>query len=163
MTRCTGRTSWTAPPAASAGSRNRSAARTSTGCARCAARRRQACPVAAGEHLWTPEEAQRLLAAEAVDVIQADATRCLGLTGYRAIGALAAARGLSLSAHCAPALHAHAACSVQRSARLEYFHDHVRLERRLFEGAPEPDGGVLTVDRTRPGHGLSVRVSRACP
>jgi L-alanine-DL-glutamate epimerase-like enolase superfamily enzyme len=120
-------------------------------------------PVAAGEYLWTPEEAQRLLAAEAVDVIQADATRCLGLTGYRAIGALAAARGLSLSAHCAPALHAHAACSVQRSARLEYFHDHVRLERRLFEGAPEPDGGVLTVDRTRPGHGLSVRVSRACP
>jgi len=37
-------------------------------------------PVAAGEYLWTPEEAQRLLAAEAVDVIQADATRCLGLT-----------------------------------------------------------------------------------
>jgi L-alanine-DL-glutamate epimerase-like enolase superfamily enzyme len=49
-------------------------------------------PVAAGEYLWTPEGAQRLLAAEAVDVIQADATRCLGLTGYRAIGALAAAR-----------------------------------------------------------------------
>ena len=114
-------------------------------------------PVAAGEYLWTPEEAQRLLAAEAVDVIQADATRCLGLTGYRAIGALAAARGLSLSAHCAPALHAHAACAVQRSARVEYFHDHVRLERRMFDGAPEPDGGVLSVDCTRPGHGLSLR------
>ncbi|HEX4626351.1 MAG TPA: enolase C-terminal domain-like protein [Solirubrobacteraceae bacterium] len=114
-------------------------------------------PVAAGEYLWTPEDAQHMLAAEAVDVLQADATRCLGLTGYRAIGALAAAHGLSLSAHCAPALHAHAACSVQRSARLEYFHDHVRLERRLFEGAPEPEGGVLAVDRTRLGHGLSLR------
>jgi L-rhamnonate dehydratase len=114
-------------------------------------------PVAAGEYLWTPEDAQRLLTAEAVDVLQADATRCLGLTGYRAIGAVTAAHGLSLSAHCAPALHAHAACSVQRSARLEYFHDHVRLERRLFEGAPEPDEGVLAIDRTRPGHGLSLR------
>ena len=90
---------------------------------------------------------------------------CVAPAGWRCAGpcATTATPDWPHARNCAPALHAHAACSVQRSARLEYFHDHVRLERRLFEGAPEPDGGKLTVDRTRPGHGLSVRVSRACP
>ena len=41
---------------------------------------------------------------------------------------------------------------------LEYFHDHVRIEARAFDGVltPEPDG-ALRPDRSRPGHGLTLR------
>jgi L-alanine-DL-glutamate epimerase-like enolase superfamily enzyme len=113
--------------------------------------------VAAGEYISWPEDARELLAAGAVDVLQADATRCGGLTGFRAVAALAAAHGVPLSAHCAPALHAHAACAAERLAHLEYFHDHVRLEHMVFDGVPEPRDGLLRLDRRRAGHGLTLR------
>ena len=46
---------------------------------------------------------------------------------------------LPLSAHCAPSLHAHAVLRAPRPLRhLEYFHDHVRIEHMLFDGAPRP-------------------------
>jgi L-rhamnonate dehydratase len=113
--------------------------------------------VAAGEYVSDPQDALELLRSRSVDVLQADATRCGGATGLRAIGALAAAHGVPLSAHCAPALHAHAACAVERLAHLEYFHDHVRIEQLVFEGAPEPQHGCLRFDRARAGHGLALR------
>lgn len=113
-------------------------------------------PVTAGEYLWSPQDALALLAAGAVDVLQADATRCLGLTGFRAIGALAAAYGVPLSAHCSPALHLHASCAVERIAPVEYFHDHVRIEAQVFDGVPAPAAGILTVQAARHGHGLTL-------
>jgi L-alanine-DL-glutamate epimerase-like enolase superfamily enzyme len=39
----------------------------------------------------------------------------------------------------------------------EYFHDHQRIERMLFEGALDPDGGILTPAPDRPGLGMSLR------
>jgi len=114
-------------------------------------------PVAAGEYVWGPEDARDLLVAGAVDVLQADATRCCGLTGFRAIGALAAAHGIPLSPHCSPALHAHAGCAVERLGPLEYFHDHVRIEERTFTGVLVPRDGALHLDGDRPGHGLTLR------
>jgi L-alanine-DL-glutamate epimerase-like enolase superfamily enzyme len=116
-----------------------------------------AAAIAAGEYVWGPQDALELLTAGAVDVLQADATRCCGLTGFRAIGALAAAHGVSLSAHCSPALHLHASCAIERLAPLEYFHDHVRIEAAVLDGVPTPVGGRLSVDRTRTGHGLTLR------
>jgi len=113
--------------------------------------------VAAGEYVTGTEDALALLAAGAVDVLQADVTRCGGMTGFRAIGALAAAHGIPLSGHCAPALHAHAACCVERIAHVEYFHDHARLEPMLFTGVPEVAGGTLRIAPDRPGHGLELR------
>jgi L-rhamnonate dehydratase len=113
--------------------------------------------VAAGEYIWGPEDARDLLAGGCVDVLQADATRCGGLTGFRAIGALAAAHGVPLSAHCSPNLHLHAGCAVERLAHVEYFHDHVRADRLLFDGVVEPEAGRLTIARDRPGHGLALR------
>jgi L-rhamnonate dehydratase len=113
--------------------------------------------VAAGEYVSDPEDARDLLAAGAVDVLQADATRCGGLTGFRAIGALAAADGVPLSAHCAPHLHLHAACAVERLAHVEYFHDHVRADHAVFDGVPQPEDGTLAIDRARPGHGLTLK------
>ncbi|MFL6148080.1 MAG: enolase C-terminal domain-like protein, partial [Pseudonocardiaceae bacterium] len=68
------------------------------------------------------------------------------------------ARSLDLSAHCGPSIHAHPCCAVVRLRHLEYFHDHVRIERIAFDGVQEPQpGGVLRPDRSRPGLGLDVK------
>jgi L-alanine-DL-glutamate epimerase-like enolase superfamily enzyme len=95
--------------------------------------------------------------AQAVDCLQADVTRCGGITEWLRVAAVAAARGLQISGHSAPNLHAHVAAAVPNLRHLEYFHDHVRIESMVFDGALEPRGGVLRPDRTRPGLGLSVK------
>jgi hypothetical protein len=70
---------------------------------------------------------------------------------------VANAYGLDVSAHCAPSISAHAFCAVERRRHLEWFHDHVRVERMLFDGVLEPVGGVLRPDRTRVGNGLTLK------
>jgi hypothetical protein len=41
---------------------------------------------------------------------------------------------------------------------LEYFHDHVRIERMLFDGVAEVgEGGVLVPPADRPGLGLELK------
>ncbi|HVW27468.1 MAG TPA: enolase C-terminal domain-like protein [Polyangiaceae bacterium] len=112
--------------------------------------------IAAGEYGYSPRYFERMLGAGAVDVIQADATRCGGVTGFLRAAAIADAHGLPLSAHCAPALHAHLGCACAGVRHLEYFHDHERIERLVFEGALEPKHGELVPDRSRPGFGLSL-------
>ncbi len=112
--------------------------------------------IAAGEYCWSPLDASRLLEAQAVDVLQADVTRCGGISGLLQIGALAAAAGIPFSAHCAPAVSAHACCAVETLRHLEYFHDHVRVESMLLDGVVGPRDGRIEPDRSRPGHGLSL-------
>lgn len=46
-----------------------------------------------------------MLEAGAVDVLQADATRCEGITGFLRAAALCDAWGVPLSAHTAPTIH----------------------------------------------------------
>lgn len=113
--------------------------------------------IAAGEYAYTPFEFRRLLEADAVDVLQADLTRCGGITGFLRAAALCAAWSRPLSAHCAPALHAPACAALPEVVHLEYFHDHVRIEDALFEGTPALVGGALLPDRSRPGLGLEFR------
>jgi L-alanine-DL-glutamate epimerase-like enolase superfamily enzyme len=111
--------------------------------------------IAAGEYAYVPRDFVNLLGA--VDCLQADVTRCGGITGFLRAGALAAAHGLDLSAHCAPAASLAACCAVPRFRHLEWFHDHLRVEAELFDGVPEPDGGVLRPNLSHPGNGLSPR------
>lgn len=113
--------------------------------------------VAAGEYGYDLPYFERMLTAGAVDVLQADGTRCGGITGLLQVDALCQAHGLALSAHCAPNLHAHPACALPTMRHIEYFFDHVRIEHLLFDGALEPSSGRLTPDLTRPGHGLALR------
>jgi L-alanine-DL-glutamate epimerase-like enolase superfamily enzyme len=117
--------------------------------------------IAAGEYGFGLPDSERLLDAQAVDVLQADATRCMGISGFIAAAALCAARPLPLSAHCAPALHAHLGCALEPVRHLEWFHDHVRVERMLFDGAPEPVDGCLAPDPSRPGLGLELKAADA--
>jgi L-alanine-DL-glutamate epimerase-like enolase superfamily enzyme len=113
--------------------------------------------VAAGEYGDLLPYFERM--APVVDCLQIDVTRCGGITGLVAAAQVAAAHGRDVSAHCAPAISAHAFCAVPRVRHLEYFHDHVRVEAMVFDGVPEPDGGVLRPDMSRPGHGLELRAA----
>ncbi|OZM77233.1 enolase C-terminal domain-like protein [Pseudonocardia sp. MH-G8] len=114
--------------------------------------------VAAGEYGYDLPYFHRMLDAQAVDCLQADVTRCGGITALVRVAALCDARGLDLSLHCAPQASAHVATALWHLRHLEYFHDHVRIERLAFDGVLEPQpGGVLIPDRDRPGHGLTVR------
>jgi len=113
--------------------------------------------IAAGEYGYDSTYFRRMLEAEAVDVLQADASRCAGVSGFMRVAALCEAHGIPLSAHCCPALHLPLCCAAPRAVHLEYFHDHVRIERMMFDGVQAPVNGRLTPDRSRPGMGLELK------
>ncbi|HET7173786.1 MAG TPA: enolase C-terminal domain-like protein [Nocardioidaceae bacterium] len=113
--------------------------------------------VAAGEYGYDLAYFGHLVAAEAVDCLQVDVTRCGGITEWLRAAALAAGHGLDVSGHCAPNLHAQVAAAVPNLRHLEYFHDHVRIEGMLFDGALDPDGGALRPDPDRPGLALELK------
>jgi L-alanine-DL-glutamate epimerase-like enolase superfamily enzyme len=113
--------------------------------------------IAAGEYGYEGVYFRAMLDAGAVDVLQADATRCAGVTGFLEAAALSASCEVPFSFHCAPALHAAPACAVPGFQIGEYFFDHVRIERMLFDGAPQPQSGKLVPDRSRPGFGLEFK------
>ncbi len=119
--------------------------------------------ITAGEYGFDAFDFRRWLEAGAVDVLQADATRCGGVSGFLRAGALCEAFSLPLSAHTAPSLHASLCCALPAVRHVEYFHDHARIERWLFEGAPEPRHGRLRPDPDRSGLGLRLRADEAAP
>ena len=124
-------------------------------------RDRVSADVAAGEYGYDIAYFERM--APVVDCLQADVTRCAGITEWLRVAAVAAAHGLQVSGHCAPNLHAHPAAAVANLRHLEYFHDHVRIEHLLFDGALAPDGGTVHPDQGRPGIGLVLDHSAADP
>ncbi|MDX6480123.1 MAG: hypothetical protein QOG85_633 [Gaiellaceae bacterium] len=115
--------------------------------------------IAAGEYVYVLRDGLNLIEAGAVDCLQLDVTRCGGITGMLEVAAAAHAHNLEVSAHCAPQLSAHVMCAIRGGRHIEWFHDHVRADRELFDGVLEPEAGELRPDRSRPGHGLELRES----
>ncbi len=113
--------------------------------------------IAAGEYGYDIDYFRRMLDADALDVLQADATRCCGFTGFLQAATLCDAYHVPLSSHCAPALHIHIGCAAMAIRHAEYFHDHVRIERLIFDGVAEPRGGALSPALDRPGLGLILK------
>ncbi len=114
--------------------------------------------ITAGEYGYHLPYFQTMLAAGAVDCLQADVTRALGVSGVLRVAALCDARCLDLSLHCAPQVSAHVGTAIWHLRHLEYFHDHARIEAMAFDGVLEPEpGGVLRPDRSRAGLGLEVK------
>ena len=111
--------------------------------------------IAAGEYEWTLPQLADL--AGCVDILQADVTRCGGITNLLRVDGICKGRQIPFSAHCAPAVSAHACCAMETLSHLEYFHDHVRLEGMLFDGVLSPEGGDLRPDGSRPGLGLELK------
>lgn len=119
--------------------------------------------IAAGEYGYDLDYFRRMLERGAVDVLQADATRCGGITGFLAAGALAEAANVPLSAHTSPTLHGHAGCGVRPMLNVEYFHDHARIEQMFFDGSLRPVHGLLRPDLSRPGLGIEFKRQDAAP
>ncbi len=113
--------------------------------------------ITAGEYGYDLYYFRRMLEAGAVDVLQPDCTRCGGVTGFMHAAALCRAYGMPLSAHTAPSIHAHLCCAALTARHIEYFHDHVRIEEMLFDGAQAPRQGELRPDLDRPGLGLELK------
>ncbi len=113
--------------------------------------------VTAGEYGWSEFHFRDMLRARATDVLQPNATRCGGYTGFLRVAELCAAWHTPISAHTAPQIHAHVACAAPGLLHLEYFHDHDRIERLFFDGVLEPEGGALRPDRSRAGNGLEFK------
>lgn len=119
--------------------------------------------ITAGEYGWSEFHFRDMIRAGAVDVLQPDASRCGGFTGFLRIAQLCHAHHVPISAHTAPQLHAHVCVAAPGVRHVEYFHDHVRVEHTLFDGAIEPDRGALCPDLSRPGMGLELREADAEP
>jgi len=117
--------------------------------------------ISAGEYGYDLPYFRRMLEAQAVDALQADATRCAGITGFMRVAGLCEAFAIPLSSHCAPSIHAHPCCAATPVRHLEWFHDHVRIERMLFDGALAPAAGALQPDLSRPGLGIELRAADA--
>lgn len=117
--------------------------------------------VTAGEYGYDLHYFRRMCAADALDCLQADVSRCGGITEWLRVAAVAASCGLEISGHCAPHLHAAVATAVPNLRHLEWFHDHVRIETMFFDGVLDPAGGVVRPDTGAPGLGLTLRTSDA--
>ena len=113
--------------------------------------------VAAGEYGYDLIYFRRMCQAGAVDCLQADVSRCGGITEWLRVAAVAASYNLDISAHCAPHLHLHAGAATRNLRHMEYFHDHVRIEQMAFAGTVRPEGGLMRPDPDAPGHGLTLR------
>jgi L-alanine-DL-glutamate epimerase-like enolase superfamily enzyme len=117
--------------------------------------------VTAGEYGYDLTYFRRMCDAGAVDCLQADVSRCGGITEWLRVAAVAASHGLQISGHCAPHLHAAAATAVPNLRHLEWFHDHVRVEGMFFDGTLDPAGGTVRPDLDAPGLGLTLRACDA--
>ncbi|HEY1871060.1 MAG TPA: enolase C-terminal domain-like protein [Chitinophagaceae bacterium] len=113
--------------------------------------------IAAGEYGYNLPYFKQMLSANAVDILQADATRCGGITGFLKAGYLAEAFQIPFSSHCAPSLHLHAALSLPSFYIAEYFFDHVRIESMFFDGVAFPRDGYLKPDLSRHGLGIEFK------
>ena len=117
--------------------------------------------IAAGEYGYTAWYFRHMLDAQAVTILQADCTRCGGISGFLDAASLCWAYDVPLSSHCGPSMHLHVCCAVPRAVHMEFFHDHARIERMFFDGFCEPVQGNMAPDVMRPGMGLELRAKDA--
>jgi L-alanine-DL-glutamate epimerase-like enolase superfamily enzyme len=117
--------------------------------------------IAAGEYGWNLPYFHQMLDSAAVHILQADVTRCGGITNMLRVDGLCKGRSMPFSAHCAPSISAHVCCAMESVVHIEYFFDHYRIEEMLFEGTLDPAQGLLTPDRSRPGLGLELKRQQA--
>jgi L-alanine-DL-glutamate epimerase-like enolase superfamily enzyme len=117
-------------------------------------------PVGAGEDEWGPESYGHVLAAGAVDVLQLDPGRCLGLTGCRRVVELSVAAAVRYSAHSwSSALNTAASLaflSISEAGDTTDFKPHESpVQHELVEDPWAPIDGQLVL-RDAPGLGVTV-------
>jgi L-alanine-DL-glutamate epimerase-like enolase superfamily enzyme len=117
--------------------------------------------IAVGEYIYVLDDAKNFIDAHAVDVLQTDVTRCGGPSNFLKIGQACEIHHLPFSAHTSPSLHATLCCTLPAAINVEYFYDHARIERMLFDGAVQAVNGHLKPDLSRHGFGLELKQADA--
>jgi L-alanine-DL-glutamate epimerase-like enolase superfamily enzyme len=110
-----------------------------------------------GEYLSDTADFREILIARAADVLQPDVTRCRGITGFLKAAALCESFNIPVSSHCAPSLHLALGCAIPNFLHMEYFFDHVRIERLVFDHDFELENGCLAPDWNQPGLGIEFK------
>jgi L-alanine-DL-glutamate epimerase-like enolase superfamily enzyme len=111
--------------------------------------------IAAGEYGYDAGYFERMVGS--VDVLQADVTRCAGITELMRVDGICQAHRVPLSLHCGPAIHLHPALALNQFVHVEYFHDHTRIEQLLFDGVSTAREGALWPDLSKAGNGLELK------
>ena len=145
-------------PGASPGSRNRSPRTTCRGCGWCATGRRPGWPSRPASTATTARTSGGCWTPGRWTFLQADATRCGGITGF--LASRRSARGATACRSrptARPRCMLHPCCAAGPVSHLEYFHDHVRIERMLFDGLPE---SRVAAAPDLPGAGQRARAAR---
>jgi L-alanine-DL-glutamate epimerase and related enzymes of enolase superfamily len=106
-------------------------------------------PIASGEMLTSVAEHDRLIQANAVDVLQPDAPRIGGITPFLKLATLAHHHGLSIAPHFAMQIHLHLAAAYPSETWVEHFE---WLDPLFAERLEIRDGRMLVP--TRPGLGI---------
>ena len=117
--------------------------------------------VAAGEYGYDLAYFHDMLRAGAVDCLQADVSRCAGITEFLRVAGVAAGYNIEVSAHCAPSLSVAPCAAIPNFRHIEYFADHSRMEGMLLDGTLDPKDGVLRPDLSRAGMGVELKRSDA--
>ena len=113
-------------------------------------------PVATGEIDYGRWAFSRLLDARAASVLQPDVGVCGGVTEWRRIAAMAAARGVPVAPHSRQESHVHLVASTPNATLLEYFpDDSITNISRVFTTALEAVDGRVTIP-DRPGFGVEL-------
>jgi L-alanine-DL-glutamate epimerase-like enolase superfamily enzyme len=118
-------------------------------------------PIGAGEDEWSPETYGDVLQAGAVDVLQVDPGRCLGLTGARKVVRLVETAGVAYSAHSwSSALNTAASLAFlaisERGDTLDFKPHESPMQHELVDDPWIPQDGMLA-PRPQPGLGVRVR------
>lgn len=113
--------------------------------------------ITTGEYGYDQYYFRNLLQNQTVDVLMADATRCTGITGFLQAATLSKAFNIPFSSHTAPSIHLHPALSLGHFKIAEYFYDHVRIEKKFFDGFISPSNGKLFPDLSRMGLGIELK------
>src|SRR5215813_11838184 len=118
-------------------------------------------PIAGGEHEFTIFGFRELLENNALDVIQFDTNRVGGISQARKISALAESFQISATPHAGQMHNYHVVMANLNSPIAEFFPKvDVEVGNELFwyifDGEPEPTNGVINLDDSLPGLGLTV-------
>lgn len=120
-------------------------------------RRSSPVPIAAGENEFAMEAYQRLVKADAVDILQCNIGRCGGVSGMMAVGQFCADRGLTMAPHgVGGCVNVAASVHVGRAAKAFHSYEANRLLNPLrdemgVETTQLVDGCLVASERV--GHG----------
>ncbi len=122
-------------------------------------------PIATGEMLTSVAEHCELIAKGAADVLQPDAPRIGGITGFLKLATLADHHHLQLAPHFAMEIHLHLAAAYPREPWVEHFdwlaplfNERPTIEDGRMHVPPRPGLGITLTDRARAWTTARVRI-----